>query len=86
MMSKYFDTFFNYRLVISVFKYFCQLLGGPCTMAYLVLDTSAQLSKRLVVTFRLEDGVVSEALSSPTFTDNLTIDDTFKRLDLAIYY
>ena len=46
-----------------------------------VLDVSTQFSKGLVVAVRLEDGVVAEALPSPTLLDNLAVDDAFELMD-----
>ena len=53
-------------------------------MTDMVLNTSTQFSKRLVIALRLEDRIITEALSSPTLTDNLTIDDTFEGGDFSI--
>ena len=46
-----------------------------------VLDVSTQFGKGLVVTFRLENGVVAKALPSPTLSDDFTIDDTLELMN-----
>ena len=51
-------------------------------MADAVLDIHSQLSERLVVSVWLEDGIIAEALSSPTLADDLTLDDTLELVDL----
>ena len=51
-------------------------------MADMVLNLHTQLSECLVVAIRLEDGVVAEALSSPTLSDDLAFDDSFEFVDL----
>ena len=60
----------------------CQFLCGSCAVADTVLDIHTQFSKRLVVASRLEDGIIAEALPSPTFSDNLAFDDTLEFVDL----
>ena len=51
-------------------------------MADAVLDIHSQLSERLVVAIWLEDGIIAEALPSPTLSDNLAFDDTLELVDL----
>ena len=50
-------------------------------MADMVLDIHTQFRKGLIITFRLEDGVVTEALPSPTLSYNLAFDNTFEFMD-----
>ena len=56
----YFFTFSLLQQVVSEF------LCSSCPVADVILDIHTQLSESLVVAFRLEDGIVAEALSSPT--------------------
>ena len=51
-------------------------------MADMVLDVHTQLSECFVVAVRLEDGIVAEALPSPTLSDDLTLDDSLELVDL----
>ena len=51
-------------------------------MADVILDVHPQLSEGLVVAIRLEDRIVAEALSSPTLSDDLTLDNTFELMDI----
>jgi hypothetical protein len=51
-------------------------------MTDMVLDIHTQFGKGLVVAIRLEDGIVAETLSSPTLSDNLTLDDSLELVDL----
>jgi hypothetical protein len=51
-------------------------------MADTVLDIHTQFSKRLVVASRLEDGIIAEALPSPTLSDDLPFNDTLEFMDL----
>ena len=67
------------------FQEFCQFLDGTGAVADLVLYTHTHLGKGLIVTLGLEDGVVAEALPSPTLLGNLAIDDTFEGGDLSVY-
>ena len=55
-------------------------------MADTVFDIHAQLSESLVIAIRLEDGIVAEALSSPTLFYDFTIDDAFEKDFLSINY
>ena len=53
-------------------------------MTDLVLDVCAQLGKGLAIAVGLEDGIVAEALTASTLTDNLAVHDTFEGRNLAI--
>jgi hypothetical protein len=55
-------------------------------MADIVLDIHTQLSESLVITIRQEDGIIAEALSSPTLLSDFTIDDAFEKDFLSVYY
>ena len=46
-----------------------------------VLDVGTQFGKGLVIAIWLEDGVVAEALPSPTLSDDFTIDDTLELMN-----
>ena len=49
-------------------------------MADAVLDVVAQFGKGLLVAFGFEDGVVAEALPSPTLADDVPFHDAFKKV------
>jgi hypothetical protein len=51
-------------------------------VADVVLDIHTQFCEGLVVAIGLEDGIIAEALPSPPLSDDLTIDDTLKLVDL----
>ena len=51
-------------------------------MADVVLDVHTKFSEGLVIAVRLEDGIVAETLPSLALTDNLTIDDALKLMDI----
>jgi hypothetical protein len=55
-------------------------------MADVVFDVSTQFGKSFVVAFRLEDGVIAEALSSSALGNDFAIDNTLEVLDFSIYY
>ena len=54
--------------------------SGP--VADMVLDLHTEFCEGLIVAVRLEDGIIAEALPSPVLTDDLTIDDTLKLMDI----
>ena len=47
-------------------------------MAHAVLDVVAELGKGLGVTFRHEDGVVTEAVGASLLGDNVAVDDALE--------
>ena len=51
-------------------------------MADVVLDVHTKFSEGLVIAVRLEDGVVAEALSSPALSDDFTLNDALKLMDI----
>ena len=50
-------------------------------MTDMVLDVHTQFCEGLVVAIRLEDGVIAEALSSPTLSDDFTFYDSLELVD-----
>ena len=50
-------------------------------MADMVLDVHTQFCEGLVVAIRLEDGVIAEALFSPTLSDDFTFYDSLELVD-----
>ena len=74
-----FHYLFFYLFTLLPFQQIvCELLNGSCPVTDMILNTSTQFGKSLVITIRLEDRIITKALSSPTLTNNLTIDDTFE--------
>ena len=79
-LFRHFSLFiFHYSLFT---KKLAEFLRGSCAMADTVLDIHTQFSKRLVVASRLEDGIIDEALTSPTLSDDLPFNDTLEFMDL----
>ena len=65
----------------SILQILCEFLDCFGPVADMVLNLHAQFSEGLVVAVRLEDGVVTKALPSPSLSDNLSFDDTLKLMD-----
>ena len=57
---------------------------GTGAVADLVLDVKSKFCECLVIAVGLEDGVVAEALPSPAFADDLSVDDAFELMDLPL--
>ena len=55
-------------------------------MANLILDINTQFSKGLVVSFRVEYGIVAKALPTTFLSDYVTIHDAFEGSYLSVYY
>ena len=62
----------------SIIQKINKLLYRTGPMRYLVFHLTAQFRKGLVVTFRLKDRVVAEALPSPAFFDDGAFYNTFE--------
>ena len=66
----------------SLLKELAEFRHSTGTMADVVFDLHTEFGEGLVVAIGLKDGIIAEALPSLALTDDLTIDDALKLMDI----
>ena len=66
----------------SLLQELCEFRNRSGTMADMVFDLHTEFGEGLVVAIGLKDGIIAEALPSLALTDDLTIDDALKLMDI----